>query len=235
VTGPAPDDVPVTYTLPVPVDEQRPLPEFQMVACAEHLLAGHRWRCRACRTEVERQFRECCEELWRLQRATTPSPPADAQPSHPAPDGKDQALKSMAIELAVERRRADCAMAALVAACRDGWADGDAAAAQYLAESNPAAPPLSGEGRDERAGWEQVGWLGTEWDAAGWLDEDDEPAEGYVVIVSEEGRWQVPVGEWSLRHEDDGGALVEPLPLYVRAAALAAYTTPRPASGRDST
>jgi hypothetical protein len=109
-----------------------------------------------------------------------------------------------------------------------------------LAEVRPvtfdptATPPLSGEGRDERAGWEQVGWLGTEWDAAGWLDEDDEPAEGYVVIVSEEGRWQVPVGEWSLRHEDDEGALVEPLPLYVRADDLAAYTTPRPASGRDT-
>jgi hypothetical protein len=30
------------------------------------------------------------------------------------------------------------------------------------------------------------------------------------------------------------GALVEPLPLYVRADDLAAYTTPRPASGRDT-
>ena len=57
----------------------RPLPEFQMVACADHMLTGHRWRCRACRREVERQFQECCEEMWRLQR-TTPAPPASPVP-----------------------------------------------------------------------------------------------------------------------------------------------------------
>ena len=62
----------------------RPLPEFQMVACADHMLTGHRWRCRACRREVERQFQECCEEMWRLQR-TTPAPPASPVPPTPTP------------------------------------------------------------------------------------------------------------------------------------------------------
>lgn len=62
----------------------RPLPEFQMVACADHMLTDHRWRCRACRREVERQFQECCEEMWRLQR-TTPAPPASPVPPTPTP------------------------------------------------------------------------------------------------------------------------------------------------------
>ena len=69
----------------------RPLPEFQMVACADHMLTGHRWRCRACRREVERQFQECCEEMWRLQR-TTPAPPAS--PADDVPDADAVAFQN---------------------------------------------------------------------------------------------------------------------------------------------
>ncbi len=68
-----------------------------------------------------------------------------AAPPTPTPqaDGTGQALKSMAIELAVERRRASLATVALLNACRDGWADGDSAAAKYLAEAELAAAPPS--------------------------------------------------------------------------------------------
>ena len=69
----------------------RPLPEFQMVACADHMLTGHRWRCRACRREVERQFQECCEEMWRLQRIT-PAPPAS--PADDVPDADAVAFQN---------------------------------------------------------------------------------------------------------------------------------------------
>ena len=68
--------------------------------------------------------------------AAPPTPPPQA-------DGTGQALKSMAIELAVERRRASLATVALLNACRDGWADGDSAAAKYLAEAELAAAPPS--------------------------------------------------------------------------------------------
>jgi hypothetical protein len=32
-----------------------------MPTCTRHILARHRWWCRGCRAEVERQFREVCE------------------------------------------------------------------------------------------------------------------------------------------------------------------------------
>ena len=40
--------------------------------------------------------------------------------------------------------------------------------------------------------------------------------------------------EWSLRHEDDEGALVAPLPIFVRAADLAAYTRPTDPTGSEA-
>ncbi len=58
----------------------------------------------------------------------------------------DPELVALTIELAVERNRANHATAALIAACRDAFADGDSAAASYLAEADPAA--LGSEGED---------------------------------------------------------------------------------------
>jgi len=83
--------------------------------------------------------------ITRWADGTTPAPPASPVPPTPPPqaDGTGQALKSMAIELAVERRRASLATVALLNACRDGWADGDSAAAKYLAEAELAAAPPS--------------------------------------------------------------------------------------------
>lgn len=51
-----------------PGQPERPLPKFRMPACVNHLIRGHRWRCRACRREVESQFREVCELWWASQR-----------------------------------------------------------------------------------------------------------------------------------------------------------------------
>ena len=79
----------------------RPLPEFQMVACADHMLTDHRWRCRACRREVERQFQECCEEMWRLQR-TTPAPPASPVPPTPTPQADRDKLEIDVEELLID-------------------------------------------------------------------------------------------------------------------------------------
>lgn len=42
------------------------MPEFSMPACWRHFFKGHKWWCRACDLETERQFREVCEAYWPL-------------------------------------------------------------------------------------------------------------------------------------------------------------------------
>lgn len=46
----------------------RGFPTFKMTPCHRHFFKGHRWWCRGCDRDTERQFREVCELWWRVPR-----------------------------------------------------------------------------------------------------------------------------------------------------------------------
>lgn len=42
----------------------RELPEFTMPPCMKHFFKGHKWWCKKCDEETERQFRDVCLAWW---------------------------------------------------------------------------------------------------------------------------------------------------------------------------
>lgn len=43
-------------------------PQFTMSTCHRHFFKGHRWWCRGCDRETEREFRDVCEAWWLVPR-----------------------------------------------------------------------------------------------------------------------------------------------------------------------